>query len=234
MTAKHPYTSCHFGPTALGRIRALAVATAVALAIGLGLSVPASRADVGSVYFDANQNAAAGDPDFLFNATFTGSQNVGVGRTVMPNLTSGSNNVATGTDALFTNETGSNNVATGFGALFQNTGNANIALGTNAGRNLTTGSNNIDIGNAGVAGEAGTIRIGNPNRQTRAFIAGIRNTPIGGATKPVVIRSNGQLGVAPTSSASTASLAATVRDLTTELNRQQRQIDRLRERVTGG
>jgi hypothetical protein len=229
----------------------LALATAVALALSAGLGTATGRADVGGVYFDANQNAAAGDPDFLFNATFTGTSNIGLGRTVMPNLTTGSNNVATGTDALFTNETGSSNVATGFGALFQNTGSRNIALGTNAGRNLTTGSNNIALGtngglnlttgsnnialgNAGVAGEAGTIRIGNPNRQTRAFIAGIRNTTIGRGTKPVVVRSNGQLGVAPSSSMSTASLAATVRDLTTELNRQQRQIERLRRQVKGG
>ena len=74
----------------------LALATAVAIAISAALGVSTSRADVGSVFFDANNNAAAGDPNLLFNGTFTGSDNVGLGRSVMPNLTTGSFNVAIG------------------------------------------------------------------------------------------------------------------------------------------
>jgi hypothetical protein len=50
----------------------------------------------------------------------------------------------------------------------------------------------------------------------------------------VVVRSPGRLGVGRASSASTASLAATVRGLTAELERQQRQIERLSARVKGG
>jgi hypothetical protein len=96
-----------------------------------------------------------------------------------------------------------------------------------AGGNLTTGSNNVDIAHPGVAGESGTIRIGTAN-QTRAFMAGVSGTTLGGSTQQVVVRSNGQLGTAPT-----ASLSETVDRLIAQLKRQQRQIDRLRERVKG-
>jgi hypothetical protein len=47
----------------------------------------------------------------------------------------------------------------------------------------------------------------------------------------VVVNSSGRLGVAP---APSASLANTVEELTEKLERQQRQIERLRERVKGG
>jgi hypothetical protein len=50
----------------------------------------------------------------------------------------------------------------------------------------------------------------------------------------VVINSNGKLGTAPATSASTASLAGTVERLTDQLERQQRQIERLRAQVKGG
>ena len=125
------------------------------------------------------------------------------------------------------NTTGSNNVAAGIDALLNSTGSANVAIGRNAGKNLTTGSDNIDIANVGVAGESGTIRIGNNNNQSATFIAGISGTNVGGTPQPVVVKSNGQLGTAPALSASTASLAATVERL-------QRQVERLRERVKGG
>jgi antitoxin component of MazEF toxin-antitoxin module len=51
----------------------------------------------------------------------------------------------------------------------------------------------------------------------------------------VVVKSNGQLGVAATPAASTASLAATVKRLAAENARQQRQLEELRgqlERLT--
>ena len=63
--------------------------------------------------------------------------------------------------------------------------------------------------------------------QTATFIAGISATTLGGAAQPVVVKSDGKLGVAPAASASTASLTATVERL-------QRQVKRLRERVKGG
>ena len=81
-------SSTLYQPTARGRTRMLALATAVALAISAGLGASTSRADVGSVYFDTNNNAAAGQT--LFNGSFTGTNNVGLDRTVMPALTTGS------------------------------------------------------------------------------------------------------------------------------------------------
>jgi len=274
------------------------VACATAIAI-LGLAASPALADTGSVYFDNNENAAAGETNQLFNATFTGAENVGLGRAVMTNLTTGSSNVATGDSALFSNTTGAANVATGTVALHDNTsgadntaignaaltsnmtgldnvatgpsalfynrkgddnvatgmnallanrsgnknvaigrgalstnttGNANIAIGFDAGQNLTTGANNVDIGNVGRADEAGTIRIGNSNKQTTAFIAGISGTTLGGATQPVVVKSNGQLGVVPAASAKASAAkplsAAAGRRLLVTVKRQQRQIAR--------
>jgi hypothetical protein len=182
MTATLSSTS--YQPTARGRIRMLALATAVALAVG-GLVAAASQADVGGVYFDDNDNAAAGDPNFLFNATFTGGDNVGLGRAVMTSLTggnrniglgsqalvsntSGNNNVATGSSTLFASTTGSNNVATGNFALSANsTGNDNVAVGTIALASNPTGNNNVAIGaNAGKKLTAGSnnIDIANPGK----------------------------------------------------------------------
>jgi hypothetical protein len=64
---------------------------------------------------------------------------------------------------------------------------------------LTTGSNNIDIGNEGVAGDEYTIRIGVAGAPPPAtVIAGIYgNSSVSGL--PVVIDSNGQLGIASSS-----------------------------------
>src|SRR5262245_29274881 len=65
-------------PLARGRIRMLAVATAVALATVAALGAATSRATVGAVYFDANENAAAGDPTQFFDPaapTFFGDNN---------------------------------------------------------------------------------------------------------------------------------------------------------------
>ena len=253
-------------PTARGRARMLAVATAVALAIGAGFA-STSQADTGGVYFDVDNNAAAGDPNFLFNGTFTGTGNVGLGRSVMPSLTDGDFNVAAGSFALGDNTTGGSNVATGFQALQANTtgnnnvaigpdallsntigsnnvsigprtlsptsGSRNVALGAAAGQNLNTGSDNIYIANPGKFEESGTIRIGNPNRHTATFIIGIRGTNVGGTAQPVVINSNGKLGTAPAPAA--GGLSAAQGDwLLATVKRQQRQIERLRERVSGG
>ena len=96
MTAKPSFSPCQ--PTALRRrFRTTLSALALSALIGLG-AASQSQAAVGSVYFDATDNAAAGET--LFNGTFTGSGNVGLGRSVMPSLTTGSVNVATGAKAL--------------------------------------------------------------------------------------------------------------------------------------
>jgi len=50
----------------------------------------------------------------------------------------------------------------------------------------------------------------------------------------VLISAKGRLGTAPAGSPTTTSLAATVERLSAQLTRQQRQIDRLRDRVKGG
>jgi hypothetical protein len=46
----------------------------IATAIGSLAFASASLADTGGVYFDSANNAAAGDPAHLFNATFTGTR----------------------------------------------------------------------------------------------------------------------------------------------------------------
>ena len=131
MTAK--LSSSLYQPTARGRTRMLALATAVAIAISAALGASTSRADVGSVYFDANGNAAAGETFGFTDPMFTGGFNVGLGRSVMPNLTDAFGNVAVGDDALAANTDGDANVATGEFALSSNTtGSNNVATGTEA------------------------------------------------------------------------------------------------------
>ena len=162
-------------------------------------------------------NTATGYQALVHNTT--GSDNTAIGyQAAFSNIggfvAEGFYNTAIGSQALYSNSTGGNNTALGFQALFsltgpygdntaigfralQNitTGYQNIALGENAGQDLTTGHNNIDIGNLGVDTDSRTIRIGDSNFQTATFIAGIYGTPlVGGA--PVVVNSNGQLGIA--------------------------------------
>ncbi len=151
-----------------------------------------------------NSNTAVGAGALAAN---TSSWNTAFGVSALAANVAGSNNTAIGYQALYANtgdnnnmDAGAYNTAIGDGALYSNTtGGNNIALGSSAGYNLTTGSNNIDIGNGGVAGESYTIRIGIGQSQT--FIAGIWPYPTGVAnhTTPVLIDSNGQLGVAVSS-----------------------------------
>src|SRR5262249_47370554 len=79
------------------------------------------------------------------------------------------------------------------------TGSNNIALGDSAGSNLTVGSNNIEIGNAGLAAETNAIRIGKQGTQTQTYISGISGIPLSNGV-PVVVLSNGPLGVGPIAS----------------------------------
>src|SRR5439155_1126235 len=141
-------------------------------------------------------NTATGADALLLNTT--GNFNTATGAFALLNNSTGSNNTASGFQALKFNTTGTNNTANGFRALVRNTtGNDNIALGNNAGENLTTGNNNIDIFDRGVVGEANTIRIGKQGTQRTTFIAGISGATVTGTA--VVVDSNGQLGVAPSS-----------------------------------
>jgi trimeric autotransporter adhesin len=144
-----------------------------------------------------NGNTATGINALFFNKT--GSNNVATGGNALVNNT-GSNNAATGAFALQGNTSGHDNTVQGFQALNGNTsGSNNIAIGSHAGANLTTGNNNIDLGAnvLGAAGEANTIRIGKQGTQKAAFIAGIFGTAVSGS--PVVVGSNGKLGVATSS-----------------------------------
>ena len=78
MTAKPSSRPCK--PTALGRrFRITVSALALSAVIGLGAGASPSFATVGSVYFDASGNAAAGGTP-LFNGTLTGTNNVGLGQ----------------------------------------------------------------------------------------------------------------------------------------------------------
>jgi hypothetical protein len=169
-------------------------------------------------------NTATGFTSLTSNAT--GTRNTGTGQQSLYSNTTGSRNTGTGFDALYSSTTGNYNVAQGWIAMFSNTtgfqntadggaalalnttGSNNIALGFSAAYDLTAGDNNIDIGNAGVASESNTIRIGTQVATTdqlgvmhpahsATFIAGISGTAVTGA--PVIINSNGQLGVAPSS-----------------------------------
>jgi hypothetical protein len=143
-----------------------------------------------------NFNTATGQSALFSNTT--GFSNTATGDGVLFNNTTGNLNTAAGESALFSNTTGSQNTANGEFAMLANTsGKKNIALGFAAGANLTTGNNNIDIGAFGVAGESNTIRIGRPDGQTATFIAGISGATVTGTA--VVVNSNGQLGVAPSS-----------------------------------
>jgi hypothetical protein len=124
--------------------------------------------------------------------------NCALGSYAMSSNTDGDDDCAFGYSALTFNDTGSRNTAVGSSALWQNTsGSNNIALGDFAGQNLTTGDNNIDIGNDGVADEAGTIRIGTQGTHTQTFVAGITSVAVTG--DPVLVSSEGQLGVAGSS-----------------------------------
>ena len=151
-----------------------------------------------ALFFNTGGNHNTTDGlEALFSNT-TGSANTADGLDALFSNTTGSFNTADGHTALRQNTTGEGNTANGFRALVRNTtGNGNIALGHNAGENLTTGSNNIDIFDPGVAGEANTIRIGKQGTQRTTFIAGISGATVTGTA--VVVDSNGQLGVAPSS-----------------------------------
>jgi endosialidase-like protein len=144
-------------------------------------------------------NSALGDAALRFNTI--GSRNSALGSEALTSNTTGGGNSAVGRRALQDN-TASNNSALGDAALrFNTTGTGNTALGQSAGSALTTGSNNIDIG-AGVTGadgESNTIRIGNEGTQTTTFLAGVDGATTGGASSPVLVDANGELGTTASS-----------------------------------
>jgi Chaperone of endosialidase len=155
-------------------------------------------------------NTATGSQALYSNTT--GVANAANGFAALFSNTIGHDNTANGVAALRKNTTGADNTADGVTALFSNTtGSWNIAIGVGAGMNLTIGDNNIDIGNIGGAGEANFIRIGTEiavtdifgrthPAHTATYIAGISGVTLPSGA-PVVVDTDGRLGVAATSSA---------------------------------
>lgn len=144
-----------------------------------------------------NGNTATGINALFFNQT--GSNNAATGGNALLNNTA-SNNAAAGAFALQNNTNGHDNTAQGFQSMNANvSGSNNVAVGSHAGANLTNGNNNIDLGAnvVGATGEANTIRIGKQGTQKSTLIAGIFGTAVNGS--PVVVASNGKLGVATSS-----------------------------------
>lgn len=130
----------------------------------------------------------------------SGNSNTASGVGAMQLNTTGSESTASGVGALGSNTMGIRNTAVGDGAMQNNaTGNSNVGVGFSAGSNVTTGSNNIDISNNGTAGDTASIRIGAQGTQTAAFLAGVSGVTTGGVAVPVLIDSNGQLGVTSSS-----------------------------------
>lgn len=129
----------------------------------------------------------------------SGIGNTAIGQGAMYGNVSGGQNTSIGTSSLRKSSGGSGNTAVGARALFSNTtGGNNIAVGYNAGQNITTGSSNIAIGNVGNAADSGTVRIGTSGEHTQTFIAGVLGTVITSG-QPVMIDSNGKLGVTASS-----------------------------------
>jgi hypothetical protein len=129
----------------------------------------------------------------------TGSFNTAVGAgTLLANT--GDQNTATGIGALLSNTGGTENTAYGAFALSHNTtGAGNTAIGFQAGINQATGSNNIYIGDVGSAFDTNLIAIGNLSAGGVAYekfyvgaVYGV--TTALGATLPVIVSSEGQLG----------------------------------------
>jgi hypothetical protein len=127
----------------------------------------------------------------------SGFYDTAFGYQALYNNVSGKYNTAIGGGALYTNVGSSYNTAIGALALQYATGSGNVGIGDVGGAQLAAGNYNIMIGNMGSSSDDNTIRIG--DNQSQTYIAGISgNTVSGGA--PVVVNSQGQLGVESVSS----------------------------------
>jgi hypothetical protein len=140
--------------------------------------------------FFISQNTAVGY--WALRDNVSGHFNTAAGAHALSKNVSGSDNTALGYQAL-SDVTGGSNTGVGYGALGYSTGYYNTAVGWGAGASIRTGWYNIMIGNRGETGDDDTIRLGTQGTQTRTFIAGISGTTLSGS--PVVVTSEGQLGV---------------------------------------
>lgn len=122
-------------------------------------------------------------------------------------INSGTHNVLIGLQAGgggtgITSGTYNTFIGTEAGKTAVTTGSFNTGIGYNAGSSIgTTSASNICLSNVGTAGDNNTIRIGTQGtgagQQDTTFMAGITSQTITGSTsKPVVVETTGQLGVA--------------------------------------
>ena len=78
---------------------------------------------------------------------YHGSNNVGVGSSVLSSNTTGYQNTAIGLNVLLSNTTGRNNSSVGYGSLYANTtGERNSVIGMQSLGKNTTGNNNVAVG----------------------------------------------------------------------------------------
>ena len=110
-----------------------------------------------------------------------GSENLGIGESVLSNLVSGTLNLGIGYEALKDDTDGFSNTAIGYKSLKSNTtGNYNAGLGDNTLLANTTGSNNVAIGSKSM--ESNTTGINNTSVGGLSLMSnteGIRNTGLG-------------------------------------------------------
>ncbi|MGE5213120.1 MAG: tail fiber domain-containing protein [Nitrospirota bacterium] len=134
-------------------------------------------------------NTASGSSALFSNTT--GGANTAIGEKALYANTAGSGNTANGVQALYNNTTGAGNTAMGDGALYNNTaGNSNVAVGDFAGYSVTTASDVTCIGaNVLGANVSNTTWIGH--------VYGV--TTQSGATLPVIVSNDGQLGTVASS-----------------------------------
>lgn len=133
------------------------------------------------------------------NSSFTSSDNVGLGKSVLSSLSgaSTSSNIAIGDTSLTTLSAGvGRNVAIGLAALGQLVnGVNNIAIGYQAGLNMTGAeTNNISIGNTGPNGVNGRISLGTPTTHTTFFAQGIAGVTTSNSQMVTIDTTTGQLG----------------------------------------
>ena len=160
MTTKHSFRPCK--PTALGRrFRITVSALALSALIGLGAGVSQSQAAIGSVYFDTNDNAAAGENPLQRDLHRLRQRRPGplVMPTSPPAPTTSppaARRAASPTQAAMatsppapyadSNTTGSDNVATGHSALISNTPATTTSPPAPGDVLQQTGNNNVATG----------------------------------------------------------------------------------------
>jgi uncharacterized coiled-coil protein SlyX len=134
-------------------------------------------------------NTASGSSALFSNTT--GGANTANGEAALYANTTGSGNTANGVQALYNNTQGVGNTAMGDAALYNNTaGNGNVAVGDFAGYSVTTASDVTCIG-------ASVLGANVSNTTWIGHVYGV--TTQSGATLPVIVSNDGQLGTVASS-----------------------------------